>query len=1569
MEKLLTRAARAGIRFEIDGDELRVTAPQGALSEELRQELRLYKGEILSLLRSDSRVDESLPVLETDWANRSEPFPLTDLQHAYWLGRDSVMEMGGVATHLYVELDCQDLHVARLNDALRRLIDRHDMLRAVVNRDGMQRILPTVPDYIIAVNDQSKGSPDAIERGIAATRDALSHQVFKSDQWPLFEVRVTLLPDCRARLHVSQDLLILDAWSISLFFREWHQLYMHPETVTPELGVSFRDYVFAERRRQNSAAYKSAQAYWMNRIETLPAAPDLPLRSDISARARPRFSRRAGRLDKARWEKLRARARSEGLTPSGLLLAAYSEVLARWSSTSHFTLNVTVSNRLQLHADINNILGDFTSLMLHEVDHRDPQLTFLEFARGVRHKFTSDLEHSAVSGVTVMREWAKYRGSSLQAVMPVVFSSGLIWSGDDEVGDLEQFGKKVYSISQTSQVWLDHHVMEINGDLDFVWDAADAVFEEGVLDAMFTAYCSLIERLVDDPALWESRNVVPLPAAMAQRRELANQTKHHQMDRRLHSGFVSQAFRQPLAAAVISPERTLSYGELLAESAAVADWLIQRGLRPGKLVAVLTHKGWEQIVAVCGVLLAGGAYMPVDADLPTKRQQELLRIGEVKHVLTQPGVMREEISAASYDVFDIHAGAQGVFRRPHAQSLDSGAGELAYVIFTSGTTGVPKGVMIDHRGAANTVDQVNRMFSVGPADRVLAVSSLSFDLSVYDIFGLLSAGGALVIPDYRKGHDPVHWRELIAQHHVTLWNSAPQLMRMLMDSFYVEEKDTAALRTVFLSGDFIPLDLPDRIRKRYTQAEVISLGGATEVSIWSIYHPVKAVDPGWTSIPYGRPLPNQTVWVYDQALRPCPDFVTGRIFIGGMGLAKGYWQDAEKTASRFIVHPESGERLYDTSDLGRYAPDGTILILGRDDGQVKIRGHRVELGEIETVLCQHPEIRQAVVLPTAGSSENRQLAAYVELTGDEITALGHTENMPAADPEASRVHRLHVQAVKDYLADRLPEYMVPRYVVQVDHIPVSANGKIDYRGLPVISEEAMESMRDWVAPRNEVEQTIFDAWSRVIVGCEIGVTDNFFELGGDSILATQIVREINAAMPAFNLEIHELFENITIESLAALFQSRSVSCPQHAIPGSDDMLRMDGASSPEYEAIISDYRAAVDSFGSLDFNQDQKGPAASPQAVLITGATGWLGVHVLAELLAHTPAEIHCLVRSRNEADGHRRLLESMRQHGIVIDPAWQDRVKPVCGDLSRPQLGMGLPDWRRISSTVDSIYHLGASVNVLVDYSTHRKVNVNALVSIVRLAVEHHIKPVFFSSPMAVCRRYKDGRLLVLPGESSHADPDGLLTGYSQSKWAAEQILLAAAQRGLPVKIYRTSHALPSTRSGKAKKNDTYDSILKAAYAAGIVPDWTDSRLYGVPVDTLGRLIVDNSLDSDGYRGVIHIENQDPLSLKSIIEILLQEKQGGNGDAMCVPVDEWKTRCLEAAAGLPEEIAGLVKVLFTKRALGTAVDNMFSEHPVDTHYLNGRGQAQRISGLTPVEYWRAVFLNPSWGREEVYCG
>lgn len=1540
MEQLLTKIARAGIRLALDKDQLQVTAPPGALTSELRQALRDHKGRLIELLRETARGDEPLPSLVPDLAARAEPFPLTDLQHAFWLGRDSALEMGNVATHLYVELDCEGLSIARLNNALCSMIDRHDMLRAIVDTDGMQRILPAVPRYQIPVDDRSASSSEEAELAVRATRDALSHQVLAAARWPLFDVRATRLPAGRLRLHVSLDLLILDAWSIFLLFKEWHELYENPESRRKSFSISFRDYVLAEQSQQNSAAHKRAYAYWMERVEHLPPAPDLPLRTDPAARQKPRFHRREAHVDKVRWMKLKAQAGAEGLTPSGLLLAAYSEVLARWSATPHFTLNLTVSNRLQMHEEINHLMGEFTSVVLLEADRRNSERTFVEFGLALQQQFASDMDHREVSGLVVLREWAKRHGSSPSAAMPVVFSSGLIWHGDEEVGDLEYFGKKVFSVSQTSQVWLDQHVLEVKGDLILIWDSADAVFEDGVLDAMFAAYCELIERLTDDPAVWSDRKVVRLPEAMGRLREETNRTARPLVERSLHAGFVEHALNNPGADALLSPQRTMSYGELLAESTAVADFLLGRALQPGQPVAVLMHKGWEQVVAVYGVLLAGGAYVPIDGNLPAKRHQDLLALSGAKQVLTQPGVARETLSSGQWDVLAIRPGTRGAFGDAHARSLTCPREQLAYIIFTSGTTGVPKGVMIDHQGAMNTIAYVNQLFGVGKSDRVLAVSSLSFDLSVYDVFGLLDVGGAVVIPNYEKGHDPAHWRELICQHQVTLWNSAPQLMQMLTDSFYPNEQEAAPLQTVLLSGDFIPLDLPDALRHRYPNAKVISLGGATEASIWSNYYPIGAVDPTWLSIPYGKPLPNQTLWVYDKAFQPCPDHVRGRIFLGGSGLAKGYWRDPVKSAARFIIHPESGQRLYDTGDLGRYMPTGDVLILGRDDRQIKIRGHRVELGEIEAVLHHHPGIKRCVVVPTAMATESRHIVAYLERAdGDGV----------AADPEA----------VKSYVAEHLPDYMVPRHVMYVDGIPISANGKIDCTALPSIAEDELRATREVVLPRSALERTILDAWSRVVVDCEIGVTDNFFDLGGDSVLATQLVRQLNAVLP-FKLEIHELFENLTVESLAAWCENKRTETTA-GDPADASLANSTGGALASQEELFADIRLVVDGLAALDFTR-QPSPAAREGASFVTGGTGWIGAHVIWDLLRLTRTKLHCLVRAANEEEGMSRLLDNLAYYGLVLTPADRQRLQPLCGDLTAPHFGLSPAVWGTVCQEADSIYHLGASVSVLANYASHRKVNVLPLISVLNLGLEDHVKSVFVASPMAVCTRHRDGRTVVLSEERPHLDPDGLLTGYSQSKWVAEQVLMSSAERGLPVKIYRCSHALPSTRNGQAARSSyTYESVLRVAGEAGVVPDWSDSGLYGVPVDILSRLLVESSLEPGDYSGIVHLENHHPLSIRDVVTILLGSSYPSAASASCVSRGEWKALCLEVADRLPDKRAMLAKAVFSERAAGTGVENMFGTRSVDTQYYASRGRISELSHLTPPDYWRMVFRSPGW--------
>jgi len=518
-----------------------------------------------------------------------------------------------------------------------------------------------------------------------------------------------------------------------------------------------------------------------------------------------------------------------------------------------------------------------------------------------------------------------------------------------------------------------------------------------------------------------------LPAHQLEQRAAVNATFAPRPPATLHGLFEEQASAFPDRAAVFSARRELTYGELAREVHALASRLRRRDVAPGTLVAVVMEKGWEQVVAALAILEAGAAYLPIDPSYPSERVAYLLKHGQAQLALTQPWLLEKTDWPGDVEAWPVEQVSKDAVVDSFKAPDDPEA--LAYVIYTSGSTGLPKGVMIDHRGAVNTILDINQRFNAGPADRILALSSLSFDLSVYDIFGMLAAGGAIVFPgDMNAARDPGRCLELLERYGVTLWDSVPALMELFVEQVMIKgPKAGSPLRLVLLSGDWIPVALPDQVRKVFPGARIVSLGGATEASIWSILYPIADVPPDWKSIPYGKPMVNQTFHVLNAALEPCPIWTTGELYIGGIGVALGYWRDEERTRAAFQVHPRTGERLYRTGDLGRYLPDGNIEFLGREDFQVKLHGYRVELGEIEAALTRHPAIQAAVVAAKGKGNERRLVAYYV--AGEPGRVLTDSE-------------------LRAFLEGKLPRYMVPSSFVCLPALPLSANGKVDRGVLP-----------------------------------------------------------------------------------------------------------------------------------------------------------------------------------------------------------------------------------------------------------------------------------------------------------------------------------------------------------------------------------------------------------------------------------------------------------------------------------------------------------------------------------------
>ncbi len=1002
--------------------------------------------------------------LAHDPGSRHEPFPPTGVQRAYLTGRDPAFTLGGVGTYHYTEFDGADVDLGRLERALDRLVARHDMLRAVFDDNGDQRVLPEVPAVRIPVRDAGPGDPEA---ALDAFFHTMSHRVLDPARWPLFDIRALRYTDGgteRVRLGVGLDYLVLDALSIMTFYTELDLLYRDPDAPLEPLEVTFRDY--ATGAAQDPRRRERALEYWRERVRDLPPAPALPLAADPARVEAPRFTRRADHLDPGQWRALTALARAEGLTPSALLLACYGEVLAAWSGQTRLSVTLTLFNRRDVHPGIGRVLGDFTSLSLASYG-REPGQDPLEAARELQRGLGRDLDHREVSAEEVLRELTRRDGTA-QAGVPVVFT-GSLGVGEGVSLDLSpEFPARVRGLSQSPQVHLDNQVLEREGGLDVYWDAVEELFRPGVLDGMFAAYLDLLRGLARGGArAWPALAADPVPTAQARVRASMNDTGGPLPAGTLHGAFFARAARRGADPALITADGVLTHAGTAERALRIAAGLRARGVRPGDAVGVHLPKGADQVCAVLGVLAAGAAYVPVGTGQPPLRRARVHAAAG-----TALTVGADEAAGRSVEVGELAAS------EPLEAPVPVAPGATAYVVFTSGSTGDPKGVEVTHAAALNTVAEINDRYRVGPGDRVLALSALDFDLSVYDVFGLLGAGGALVVPREEERREPRRWLELCAEHRVTVWNTVPALLDMLLLAAG-DAGPSRSLRLALVSGDWVGTDLSRRLRAATGgRTHLVALGGATEASIWSNAFDGGHAPPGWPSVPYGTPLRGQRYRVVDPHGRDCPDWVPGELWIGGAGVARGYRGDPGRTAERFPT--VRGERWYRTGDLGRYRAEGLLEFLGRTDRQVKVGGHRLEPGEVEAALEDHPAVRRAAVA-AVGDRAARRLTAFVA----------------AGDPAPSHGD------LAAHLARRLPAHAIPTTVHVLEDIPLTPNGKVDTAALAALA--AREAPAPGAPPADDAEKRIARVWEEVL-GVPVDDREaNFFALGGSSLLAIRMI--------------------------------------------------------------------------------------------------------------------------------------------------------------------------------------------------------------------------------------------------------------------------------------------------------------------------------------------------------------------------------------------------------------------------------------------------------------------------------
>ncbi|MGW2660913.1 non-ribosomal peptide synthetase [Nocardia tengchongensis] len=1104
------------------------------------------------------------------------PFALAPMQHAYWVGRSDGQELGAVAAHLYVEFDGAGVDPERLGTAVAALVRRHPMLRTRFLPDGTQQTLERPGREVWSVTDLRDADAESAERALEALRDKRTHQLMAVQDGQVVDIALTLLPEGRTRLHLDVDMLAADAMSYRILVADLARLYhgeqLPPQDYTfrqylaehaapaPEHAAD-RDW-WQQRLPELPGAPELPRA---TDVITRPnptehdGAPGSTVNPESSAASEA--GERAARTVRLHWwlspeakGRMFAAAHARGITPAMALASVFAETIGGWSAQRRFLLNLPLFHREPVHPQVDGVVGDFTSSVLLEVDVTEPA-TVTDRARALQRELHAAGAHSGYTGLEVLRDLGRLRAEPVLA--PIVYTSAI------NLGELfadrvtETFGDPVWIISQGPQVLLDAQVTEVRGGLLLNWDVRADAFPPAMVETMFTRYIDAVLRLAggDEPADgpaepgpatadpegavaaedrtgealaatvpaaaaavsaaaggagWEAEAAVRIPVEQAVVRTRVNATDGPVTGRALHTGLFEFAATTPDAPAVLwepefgSAASVLTYCELAAQALAVAGALRAAGVRPGDAVAVQLPKGPDQILATVGVLAAGAVYVPIGFDQPEGRRAEILRTGEVVAAVTAggdvPGLPTLALSAAR------------LYPEPLSRAVLPDPEAIAYVLFTSGSTGRPKGVEVPHRAAMNTIDDLNERFGIGVDDRALALSALEFDLSVYDVFGLLSAGGAVIALDEGQRGEPGRWVELIRRHRVSVVNCVPSLLDMLLEA--AAGKPVDSLRMVILGGDWVDVALPGRLAAVAPDCRFAGLGGATETAIHSTIREVvnAEVPREWSAVPYGTPLRNVRCRVVGPSGQDCPDWVTGELWIGGEGVAAGYRGDPERTADRFVTH--EGVRWYRTGDLARYLPDGCLEFLGRADHQVKIRGYRVELGEVESVLRGLPGVRHAI-------------AAVVGAAAPKLAAVLVADDGVALD----------VPVLLEAAANLLPAYMIPDRVESLAELPFTSNGKPDRKAIGALLAEG-ERSGEFVAPRGDVERAVADIVATVLGRESVGVTDDFFALGGDSVLATAVIARVRDWLDSPDTVVADFFAARTVAGLSARLLDR-----------------------------------------------------------------------------------------------------------------------------------------------------------------------------------------------------------------------------------------------------------------------------------------------------------------------------------------------------------------------------------------------------------------------------------------------
>ncbi len=1018
-----------------------------------------------------------------------ERIPLSFTQQRLWfldqLQRNSPAYNITIAHRVKGEVD-----IVALEQSMNEIIRRHEILRTTFKTVDGQPVQVIAQEFTLQIKVENLEQLPVDQREEEMQRRATeeAQEPFNLMAGPLLRAKLIQLNEREYVLLLTVHHIVFDGWSIGVLYQELATLYdayvQRKVSPLPELPIQYADFAYWQRERLQGEILEAELSYWKQQLAGIPSVLELP-----TDRHRPAVQTFLGGLysfvlPKSLSQSLQALSRQEGCTLFQTLLSAFQVLLHRYTGQHDIFVGSPIANRNRV--EIEKLIGFFANTLIMRSD-LSGNPTFRELLSQVREMTLDVYAHQDIPFEKLVDELQPQRDLSYAPLVQVLF---VLQNSDTDL-DLVGLDMRPLEISnETTKFDVSLELVDTKDGLVGSIQYSVDLFDAATIARMAEHFQNLLEGIVVAPYCHIS--ALPLLTASECQQVLEewnSPVAEHDDTQCVHHRFEAQVKRTPNALAVIFEGVSLTYHALNERANQLAHYLQQQGCQPEKLVGICMERSLEMIVGLLGILKAGGICVPLDPEYPQERLAFMLEDAHVSVLLTQQRIV-ERLPAHNALVINLETDwktiAQQQGENPHSTTT---AENSAYVIYTSGSTGTPKGVLLSHRSICNRLRWGQMAHPLVETDRVLQEASFSFDFAIWEFFGPLSVGAQVILAHPGGQRDVDYLLELIAQQAITVIHLIPSLLRVFLEQPDLER--CKSVRHVYGGAEPLPFDLWQHFAQ-HMNAKLHNVYGPTEATIdttcWTCDE-----ESDRTIVPIGKPIMNTQVYLLDQYGQLAPIGVPGEIYIGGAGLARGYLNRPEITAARFLPHPfsnEPGDRLYRTGDLARYLPDGNLEYLGRVDNQVKVRGFRLELGEIEMVLKSYAAIRDAVTIVREGKPGEKQLVAYLIAESGQV---------------------VQVTELRHFLQKKVPDYMLPAHFLFLECFPLTPNGKLDREALPEPIMDQIASDRELVAPQGPLEQILVSMWRELLGQTHISIHDNFFELGGDSLMVIQLVVRLRAA--------------------------------------------------------------------------------------------------------------------------------------------------------------------------------------------------------------------------------------------------------------------------------------------------------------------------------------------------------------------------------------------------------------------------------------------------------------------------